>query len=94
MMYRSPVSDHRGSRANLQGHLVNRSTPKGKKFHKLRPFIDEPELCHKPDEARVLQLPLKFVLEAINGAQRILLFLQNVMSNAVQYTIDALPNPN
>ena len=68
MMYRSPVSDHLGSRANLPhpGYIERKRGIRG--LDSLRSLIDEAELAEQPHKASILQLGHQLTFEAIDGA--------------------------
>ena len=71
MMYRSPVSDHRGSRSNLHAQhirLVNQVIKNGA----LWTLVDEPKFAQKSHKTSVFELACQFSLETVNSARVIL----------------------
>lgn len=67
-MYRSPVSDHLGSRANLPYSFNVEPEQRAEGPDSLRPLIDEPKLAEQSHEASVLEFAHQLTLETIDGA--------------------------
>lgn len=66
-MYRSPVSDHEGSKLNLQSHgFIHSHTPpthtSSTSDNSLWPFIDEIQLDQQPIQSPVLHVLRQFIL--------------------------------
>ena len=68
MMYRSPVSDHLGSRANLPhpGYIERKRGIRG--LDSLRSLIDEAELAQEADKACILELSHEFTFQPVDSA--------------------------
>ena len=65
MMYLSPVSDQRGSRANLK--LSNTSSGQRQK-HALWPLIDEPKFAQQTNQTTILKFTGELTLEPVGAA--------------------------
>lgn len=66
MMYLSPVSDQRGSQANLSLKLSNRSSRERQK-HALWPFIDKPKFAQQTNQTTILELASELTLEPVGA---------------------------
>lgn len=70
MMYRSPVSDQRASRANLNVR-VRFALHELSQLCVLRAFVDKTKLAQQPDEACILELGHEFAFKMVYSTERI-----------------------
>lgn len=68
MIYLSPVSDQRGSRANLAVQLSNPSSSQTAKKYTLWTLVDEPKFAQQTNQTTVLKFTGELTLEPVNTA--------------------------
>jgi len=69
MIYLSPVSDHRGSRANLNKEVSERGRENRKK-KALWTFVDKTKFTQQPDKSCIFEFAQELSLESIYSTRK------------------------